>query len=283
VRSLRRDITDSASRAGLIPVGKALFEAAEVVRSGSGDLGRPLADASGAYSSERSRIRERARYLVDGAESLKKQATNWVATLEGTQDPVQMTRESAAETDRMIAVWEAFVRETEDRRRWLETGLAQAKELRENVAKPGTQLQLAEDEYAAKKKEADERVKRAVSDWFGAKSTLYDAQARQKQAHDTWLSTLQREGPNEFSQRMRAVVDAWNDAHEKVIEAGRRDWDLFVQTEQLIAENRRVTERYIQQVVELRRFLKEMQEHGANRSWQEFSIWKELFEREFGR
>jgi hypothetical protein len=283
VRSLRSDVSDSKDRAALIPVGRALADAAEAVRSNGGELGRSLAEAPGNYSSERARIRERAAHLVRGAEILKKQAVNWVATLEGTNDPKDMTRESNGECERMIQSWEAFVRETEDRRRWLASGLAQAKELRENVAKPGAQLQRAEQDAAQVVKESDERLKRSFMEWFGVKGELADAQVRMRQAHEAWTSTLGREGPSEFSQRMRAAVDAWYAANDKVVELARRDWDLFVKHEGMVAESRRITERYSTQVMELRRFLKDMQGTDANRNWQEFKNWSELFEREFGR
>ena len=283
VRSVRGDIDSSKARADLIPVGKALIELGETIRSSAADVGRNFAEANGAYSSERGQIRERARALVREAENLKKQAINWVATLEGTNDPDSMTRESRGTVDIVISAWETLVRETEDRRRWLDSGLAQAKELRENVAKPGSLLERAEEEAAAAKKEADEAIKRSFSDWMGAKSDLYDAESRRIRAYQEWYDAQNSPGASEFSDKMKRLAGAWQDCNEKVVDAAKRDWDLFKGHEGLIAEHRRVAERYIGTIMDLRRFLKDIQDNGANKSWQEFTIWKELFEAEFGR
>lgn len=283
VRSLKGDISVDKDRASLTTTASALVDQAEVIRSSVKGLGKELAEARGPYSSERSNIRKYSDGMEREGERLWKQATNWAATLKSQADHTDMTRESLSETEIMIQSWETYVREIETRRRWINDGLAQAKELRENTAKPATELERAEEEYMAKEKEATERVKRAFLELADEEGRLADARVKEKQAFDAWRAAVGTEKGNEFSEKMKRLTATWADAQEKTIDSTKRQWDKFLVFQDLVGEKKRTIEYYIKSVTNLRRFIKDMSETGANQAWEDFTTWKEVLEKDFGR
>ncbi len=180
--------------------------------------------------------------------------------------------------------FEELTKKCEETQRWLQDSLKAAQALRDDVVKPGVEMNRSKQQLEANVTQNLNELRRAYETVRDLEARHADAASRCRDAvaaHDAARSASP--GTSSYLSNAQSAYQRWIAAENVQKEAARNLYDAYLQVERIVADGKN-------RLVELARVMRDVERYGdqANpekvvRRYNDFSLWTKLFDYEMNR